>query len=223
MRRQRNSDHAIEDEYVGFVLASQPQLLRLAYLMCGDWHRAEDIVQTVLPRCTSAGRGSAVTKGPSRTHAERWSILRSTSGDGLGGGNIRCGSCRTPRDRSAIDGLVGSRRSDVLGGEAASRRRAAVHRRSRHLPDGTDPWDLAGHGQEPSGKRIGGASEATASSGCRHESRRRPMSPHTDGTLMDDFEMIEVLRRVGQEAHSPLGSTSTICSQRVGVRVGIVG
>jgi len=37
-----------EDEFVGFVLSTQPQLLRLAYLVCGDWHRAEDVVQSVL-------------------------------------------------------------------------------------------------------------------------------------------------------------------------------
>ncbi|MCA1834759.1 MAG: SigE family RNA polymerase sigma factor [Actinobacteria bacterium] len=37
-----------EDEFIGFVLGSQVELRRLAYLVCGDWHRAEDVVQTAL-------------------------------------------------------------------------------------------------------------------------------------------------------------------------------
>lgn len=42
------SDKTNEDEFVGFVLGAQPQLLRLAYLVCGDRYRAEDLVQSVL-------------------------------------------------------------------------------------------------------------------------------------------------------------------------------
>lgn len=34
--------------FVAFVHGSQPRLRRVAYLMCGDWHRAEDVVQTAL-------------------------------------------------------------------------------------------------------------------------------------------------------------------------------
>ena len=50
MRRQRKTDSMAEDEFVGFVLSSQGGLRRLAYLVCGDWHRAEDIVQTALAK-----------------------------------------------------------------------------------------------------------------------------------------------------------------------------
>lgn len=50
MRHQRTSFQGADNEFVQFVLASQPQLLRLAYLVCGDWHRAEDIVQTALTK-----------------------------------------------------------------------------------------------------------------------------------------------------------------------------
>ena len=42
-----NPDGA-DAEFVAFVAASQDQLRRVAYLMCGDWHRAEDVVQTAL-------------------------------------------------------------------------------------------------------------------------------------------------------------------------------
>lgn len=40
------SDH--DAEFAAFVLSTQRRLRRVAYLVCGDWHRAEDIVQTAL-------------------------------------------------------------------------------------------------------------------------------------------------------------------------------
>ncbi len=35
-------------EFVAFVAAAQARLLRVAFLTCGDWHRAQDAVQTAL-------------------------------------------------------------------------------------------------------------------------------------------------------------------------------
>lgn len=35
-------------DFSAFVLSAQRRLRRVAYLVCGDWHRAEDIVQTAL-------------------------------------------------------------------------------------------------------------------------------------------------------------------------------
>lgn len=37
-----------ESEYAEFVASMSPQLRRTAYLICGDWHRAEDAVQEAL-------------------------------------------------------------------------------------------------------------------------------------------------------------------------------
>jgi DNA-directed RNA polymerase specialized sigma24 family protein len=37
-----------ETEYREFASGRATQLFRLAYLMCGDWHEAEDLVQTTL-------------------------------------------------------------------------------------------------------------------------------------------------------------------------------
>lgn len=37
-----------EAEYREYVAARAPALRRTAYLLCGDWHRAEDAVQAVL-------------------------------------------------------------------------------------------------------------------------------------------------------------------------------
>jgi RNA polymerase sigma-70 factor (sigma-E family) len=39
-----------DDEYVEFVGFALPELWRTAYLLCGDWHRAEDAAQEVLIR-----------------------------------------------------------------------------------------------------------------------------------------------------------------------------
>jgi RNA polymerase sigma-70 factor (sigma-E family) len=37
-----------DQEYVEFVEASSTTLRRTAYLVCGDWHRADDVVQDAL-------------------------------------------------------------------------------------------------------------------------------------------------------------------------------
>ena len=39
-----------EQDYVAYATASQERLLRTAYLICGDWERAADIVQEALIR-----------------------------------------------------------------------------------------------------------------------------------------------------------------------------
>jgi RNA polymerase sigma-70 factor (sigma-E family) len=39
---------ALDSEFAASVLSSQRRLRRVAYLVCGDFHRAEDIVQTAL-------------------------------------------------------------------------------------------------------------------------------------------------------------------------------
>ncbi|RKT51561.1 SigE family RNA polymerase sigma factor [Saccharothrix australiensis] len=39
-----------DSDFAEFVDARAPALRRTAYLLCGDWHRAEDLVQTALTR-----------------------------------------------------------------------------------------------------------------------------------------------------------------------------
>lgn len=39
-----------DDEFVEFVQRCSVPLRRTAFLMCGDWHRAEDLVQTTLSK-----------------------------------------------------------------------------------------------------------------------------------------------------------------------------
>jgi RNA polymerase sigma-70 factor (sigma-E family) len=45
-----------EEEFVAFAEASAPRLRRTAYLLCGDWHTAEDLVQSALARVFVAWR-----------------------------------------------------------------------------------------------------------------------------------------------------------------------
>ncbi|MFC0534164.1 SigE family RNA polymerase sigma factor [Phytohabitans kaempferiae] len=39
-----------DEEFTAFVGSSAPRLRRVAYLMCGDWHLAQDLTQTTFAR-----------------------------------------------------------------------------------------------------------------------------------------------------------------------------
>jgi RNA polymerase sigma-70 factor (sigma-E family) len=39
-----------EEEFVEFATAAAPRLRRAAFLLCGDWHTAEDLAQTALAK-----------------------------------------------------------------------------------------------------------------------------------------------------------------------------
>lgn len=66
--------------YVEFVDARRPGLLRTAYLLCGDWHRAEDLVQQALvklyvawPRLVVRGTEDAyVRRALVTTNVDEW-------------------------------------------------------------------------------------------------------------------------------------------------------
>ena len=58
-----------EADFAAFVAARRPHLRRVAYALCGDWHHAEDIVQTALaklyvawPRIHKAGAEEAYAR-----------------------------------------------------------------------------------------------------------------------------------------------------------------
>jgi RNA polymerase sigma-70 factor (sigma-E family) len=66
-------------EFQDFVLARRRALLRTAWLLTGDWHAAEDLVQTALMRCyphwrrIAAGNPDAyVRKAIANAHASSW-------------------------------------------------------------------------------------------------------------------------------------------------------
>ena len=46
----------VDEELHAFVSGRYVHLRRTAYLLCGDWHRAEDLVQTALARVVEATR-----------------------------------------------------------------------------------------------------------------------------------------------------------------------
>ena len=39
-----------DDDFSAFVAARQTHLRRIAYALCGDWHRADDLLQTALTK-----------------------------------------------------------------------------------------------------------------------------------------------------------------------------
>ncbi len=47
---------AAEDEFIAFADASAARLRRTAFLLCGDWHTAEDLTQTTLAKVFVAWR-----------------------------------------------------------------------------------------------------------------------------------------------------------------------
>lgn len=58
-----------DDQFSAFVAARQGHLRRIAYAVCGDWHRADDLLQTALvklyvawPRLHLEGREEAYTR-----------------------------------------------------------------------------------------------------------------------------------------------------------------
>jgi RNA polymerase sigma-70 factor (sigma-E family) len=49
-----------DDEFTEFVAARLPALRRVAYLLCQDWHRADDLVQVAITRLYAHWRRAAV-------------------------------------------------------------------------------------------------------------------------------------------------------------------
>jgi RNA polymerase sigma-70 factor (sigma-E family) len=47
---------ATEDDFVQFAQAVAPRLRRTAFLLCGDWHTAEDLAQTTLAKVFASWR-----------------------------------------------------------------------------------------------------------------------------------------------------------------------
>ena len=52
----RHLDNVAEDEFTAFFAARFPQVRRRAYLLCGDWHGADDLAQTAFVRVASSWR-----------------------------------------------------------------------------------------------------------------------------------------------------------------------
>ena len=48
--RRRHDRAAADDDFATFVAAATPRLRRIAYLMCRDWHLAQDLTQLTLAK-----------------------------------------------------------------------------------------------------------------------------------------------------------------------------
>ena len=105
-----------DDEFSEFVAARQAHLRRMAYAMCGDWHRADDLVQTALtklyvawPRVHKDGREEAyarqiIVRANIDESRRPWRRERS----GLDGHDPAARSGLPPEERSALfDALQG--------------------------------------------------------------------------------------------------------------------
>lgn len=55
-----------EQEFAAYVLSAQRGLRRVAYLVCGDWHRSEDVVQTALAQVYARWGTIRRGEGPAR-------------------------------------------------------------------------------------------------------------------------------------------------------------
>ena len=44
------------EEFTEFAAGAAPRLRRTAFLLCGNWHTAEDLAQTTLAKTFVAGR-----------------------------------------------------------------------------------------------------------------------------------------------------------------------
>jgi RNA polymerase sigma-70 factor (sigma-E family) len=61
---------ANEDAFRGFALSRRPALRRTAYLLCGDWHQADDLVQAALVKLYVAWPRVRMS-GPPDAYAQR--------------------------------------------------------------------------------------------------------------------------------------------------------
>jgi RNA polymerase sigma-70 factor (sigma-E family) len=57
------------DDFDGYVVAAWPRLLRSAWLLTGDWHQAEDILQTALVK--TYGRWRRVRPGSADAYVRK--------------------------------------------------------------------------------------------------------------------------------------------------------
>ena len=55
------------EEFAEFAAAAAPRLRRMAFLLCGDWHTAEDLVQTALAKVFVSWRKIRRRTRPMRT------------------------------------------------------------------------------------------------------------------------------------------------------------
>ena len=96
-------------EFELYVAAARPRLRRLAYSLCGDWHTADDVVQTALAKLYVAW--PRVSRASNQDAYVRRTVARTTIDES-----------RRPwrREHSGLDGLDGLDR-EAVGMDVAGR------------------------------------------------------------------------------------------------------
>ncbi|GIG62930.1 hypothetical protein Lfu02_73020 [Longispora fulva] len=100
--RRRSSPADWELDYVAYVQNRAPALRKLAYLLCGDWHRAEDHTQNALLRLYAAWRrvepATASTPTPAGSSSTSCTARAGAAGC-TSGPPLTCPSSRLPPTR----------------------------------------------------------------------------------------------------------------------------
>ena len=99
-----------ETAYVAFVLARQTHLRRIAYSLCGDWHRADDLLQIALtklyvawPRIRNDGKEEAYARQILvRTSIDEHRRARNRERPGLDGLDPVAPEPPSPEDRTEL-------------------------------------------------------------------------------------------------------------------------
>jgi DNA-directed RNA polymerase specialized sigma24 family protein len=154
---------AWEQEYVEYVTARLPALRRLACLLCGDEHRADDIVQDAITKLyvhwdkarAATNLDAYVRMVLVRTFVDEkrlaWSRVRLFASTPDRPNRVDTSADDRTVVRAALSGLP------ALGAAAAAGRAgAAVPRGARRAGHGGRAGLLGGHRQEPDPSRVGG-------------------------------------------------------------------
>jgi RNA polymerase sigma-70 factor (sigma-E family) len=95
----RHLDDAAETEFAAFFTARFPQVRRLAYLLCGDWHGADDLAQTAFVRVASSWH--RIRRGEALDAYVRTCLMRSFLSEQRRAWRRREASRAAPPDRPA--------------------------------------------------------------------------------------------------------------------------
>lgn len=99
----RHLDEAAESEFAAYFTARFPQVRRLAYLLCGDWHGADDLAQTAFVRVASSWH--RIRHGEALDAYVRTCLMRSFLSEQRRAWRRRESSSAAPPDRPAqVDG-----------------------------------------------------------------------------------------------------------------------
>ena len=110
--------------FAEFVAARRSHLRRIAYAVCGDWHRADDLLQTALVKLYVAWpRRAAATAARRRTCARI--IVRANIDESPAALAPRASAALDGHDRGAPAGLGVEERSALFDGAAGAADHAA--------------------------------------------------------------------------------------------------